>query len=292
MPSQLHEALIELFRNRPALAAMLAHEALGVALPPFAEARIESADLTDLQPASYRADLVVLLYNGKPVFGIVVEIQLSVDREKLLSWPVYATTLRARMSCPVGLLVVAADESVARWASAPVDLGGGNRFTPWVVGPSGVPEVLEPAQAAAAPELAVLSAMAHGQSADTDKALQIAIVALLASQGLDADRAMLYCDMVYASLGEAARKSLQVMDPAKYEFQSEFAKRYLSQGRAEGEVRGEARGRAEMLLKLLTLRFAPPSDAVVARVRGASIDELERWTERVLSAASIDDVLG
>ena len=38
--------------------------------------------MTDVQPAEYRADLVVLLYDGKPVLGIVVEAQLSPDEHK------------------------------------------------------------------------------------------------------------------------------------------------------------------------------------------------------------------
>jgi hypothetical protein len=61
MPSQLHEALLSLFRNRPELAPELLRDALHIQLPAYSEARIESADLTDLQPAAYRADLVVLL---------------------------------------------------------------------------------------------------------------------------------------------------------------------------------------------------------------------------------------
>lgn len=55
MPSLHHEALLQLFRNRP----LLAPELLREALPPFSEARLESAELTDIQPAEYRADLVV-----------------------------------------------------------------------------------------------------------------------------------------------------------------------------------------------------------------------------------------
>lgn len=60
MPSQLHEALLLLFRNRPALAPELLRDALHVELPAYTETRIESAELTDVQPAEYRADLVVL----------------------------------------------------------------------------------------------------------------------------------------------------------------------------------------------------------------------------------------
>ena len=61
MPSQLHEALLQLFRNRPALAAELLRDALHMQIPTYTDVRIDSADLTDMQPAEYRADLVVLL---------------------------------------------------------------------------------------------------------------------------------------------------------------------------------------------------------------------------------------
>ncbi|MBI4514722.1 MAG: hypothetical protein HY699_02770, partial [Deltaproteobacteria bacterium] len=94
MPSQLHEALLLLFRNRPELAPELLRDALHVAPPVYSEARIEPAELTDVQPAEYRADLVVLLYEGTPVLGIVVEVQLRPDADKCYSWPVYAAGLR------------------------------------------------------------------------------------------------------------------------------------------------------------------------------------------------------
>lgn len=78
------------------------------------------------------------------------------------------------------------------------------------------------------------------------------------------------------------------MVPAKYEYQSEFARRYVSQGRAEGE----ARGRAELVLKQVMLRFGPLHEATVQRVRNATIAELDAFAERVLSAKSLDEVLG
>jgi predicted transposase YdaD len=69
------------------------------------------------------------------------------------------------------------------------------------------------------------------------------------------------------------------------------AERLLEQGRAEGEAKGEVKGRIELVLKLLTLRFGPLSGSVDARVRAASIAELDSIAERVLSASSLDDVL-
>lgn len=50
MPSQLHDVLVQLFRNRPLLAPELLRDALSVEVPKFTETRIDSADLTDVQP--------------------------------------------------------------------------------------------------------------------------------------------------------------------------------------------------------------------------------------------------
>jgi hypothetical protein len=295
VPSQLHEALLLLFRNRPDLAPDLLRDALRVELPAYTEARIESAELTDVQPAEYRADLVVLLYDGQPVLGIIIEVQLAPDEHKRFAWPVYAVGLRARMRCPVFLLVVSPVESVARWASKPIDLGGGSQFIPLVLGPSGVPEVTDQARATADPELAVLSAMAHGRDHDAGKALRIAVAATTASLRLDAQRSRLYFDLIVTSLSDAARKGLQAMDPAKYEYQSEFAKRYIAQGKAEGQAQGKAEGKAEgqaaLFMKLLALKFGALTAETTARVQQASTEELDRWAERLLNAASLDDVL-
>jgi hypothetical protein len=49
---------------------------LGVALPAYTEARLASIDLTEIQPAEYRADVVVLLFDGDlRVRVIIVEVQ-------------------------------------------------------------------------------------------------------------------------------------------------------------------------------------------------------------------------
>ncbi len=59
--SNLHEVLVELFRQRPTLAPELLTGALGTRLPGYDGARVESAELTDLNSAEYRADNVVVL---------------------------------------------------------------------------------------------------------------------------------------------------------------------------------------------------------------------------------------
>lgn len=54
---------------------------------------------------------------------------------------------------------------------------------------------------------------------------------------------------------------------------------------------GRAEGRAELVLKLLTLRFGPLAAATDARVRTCSSAELDRIAERVLDAKTLADAL-
>jgi hypothetical protein len=282
MPSLHHEALLLLFRNRPLLAPELLRDALHQSLPKFSEARVESAELTDIQPAEYRADLVVLLLEDRPVLGIVIEAQLANDDAKHYAWPAYVANLRARIKCPVCLLVVVADQQVARWAARPIMLGGGQCFTPCVLGPNAVPQITDAAQAQTDPELAVFSAMAHGQSADSETAMQIASSAISACAGLDADRAALYVDLILNSVPEVVRRALLAMKTANYEFQSEFARRYHSTGRVEG--------RADTLIELAAQKFGPLGAEVESRIRSATAAELEGMTKRLLNAATLDEM--
>jgi hypothetical protein len=279
---------LELFRNHPELAPLLLRQSLHVALPEYTSAQIVESTLIDIQPVEYRADLVVLLHHGIPVYGIVVEAQLQKESNKLYSWPAYAALLRSRERCPVCVLVFAGDETVADWARRPIDLGGGNSYTPWVISPLGVPIITNEQEAKADPELAVLSAMAHGADNDHNLAVSIALAAQCASVGLDADRSKMYCDLILNSLTETARQALMNMNPANYQYQSEFAKRYV----AEGKVEGKAEGRCELLIKQLTLRFGVLPDAAHAQIQRASVAEIDAMGERVLSAQTLEEVMG
>lgn len=61
--------------------------------------------------------------------------------------------------------------------------------------------------------------------------------------------------------------------------------------RAAARAAGQAEGKAELLLKQMSLRFGPLSEATLVRVWAASVEELERWGERILGAQTLDDVL-
>ena len=72
--------------------------------------------------------------------------------------------------------------------------------------------------------------------------------------------------------------------------------REVDRGRRDGERTGERRGERNaerrVLLKLLRLRFGELPAAVIARVEAAEVPELDVWTERVVTASRLDDVLG
>ena len=81
MPSLAHEGLVLLFRNAPELAAALLRDVLHAHLPPFEHARIGEADVSQLLPATFTTDLVILLEQGerRPSCAIIVEPQLGID---------------------------------------------------------------------------------------------------------------------------------------------------------------------------------------------------------------------
>lgn len=282
MPSMAHEILLDLFKNRPSLAAEILIEVLGFPIPEYTEARLASADLTEIQPAEYRADAVVLLLDGDvPVRVIIVEVQLAVDSRKRLSWPAYVTVSRAIHGCPAGLLIVAPEAVVAGWCAEPIETGvPGFVLRPPVLARTAIPVVADPEEAVRRPELGVLSAMAHG---DSDQGTTIAAAVLPALQGLDDDRARLYYDLVYNSLHEGARRALEAMMKG-YEYQSDFAKKYVAEGLAEGT--------AQALLTVLRVRGIAVPEVVRERILAQKDPErLERWLEKAAVASSVAAVI-
>jgi flagellar biosynthesis/type III secretory pathway protein FliH len=65
----------------------------------------------------------------------------------------------------------------------------------------------------------------------------------------------------------------------------------LREGKAEGKAEGLREGKAKLLLEQLGERFGPPSDATRARIASATSEQLDAWAKRILTAATLDDVL-
>jgi hypothetical protein len=258
-------------------------DALHIGLPAYRNARIEAADLTDIKPTEYRADLVVVLTQDKPVYGIIVEVQLARSEHKPFAWPAYVANLRARFRCPVCLLVVTASDAVARWAAQRVAMGGGNSFAPLVLGPSGVPKVTSTVRARIDPELAVLSTVAHGRDADTRTSVRIARAALAAIARLDEDRSRVYYDLIIASLDPSMKQALRMMN---LNYKPGVALREFFRDIAIQEQR------AYVVIRLLETRFGSLSARTRKRIGTASLADLDRLAVRLLTAPSLREALG
>jgi flagellar biosynthesis/type III secretory pathway protein FliH len=64
----------------------------------------------------------------------------------------------------------------------------------------------------------------------------------------------------------------------------------FQKGLERGLEKGRADGRRTDLLKLLTKRFGPPPEDVMARVRSADEADLDRWLDRILTAPTLAEV--
>ncbi|HEX2570633.1 MAG TPA: hypothetical protein VH877_13840 [Polyangia bacterium] len=295
---------MELFRQCPELVAYLLREVLGVPLPAYTEVRVEESNFTQPLPTESRADLVLTLNHGAPLLGVVVEMQRQIDDDKPFSWPFYLAGLRHRIRGPVILLVICDDEAVARWAREPIELGPGWVLRVYVLGPAQIPWIKDRDQARRLPELAVLSAAAHGNE---PSGLEVVMATLEGLLTLDAERRSYYYDLVLASLNQAARQALEqelTMQGGKYEYKSDFARTYFAEGEAKGRAEGEAKGRAEgeakgraegevrALLALLTARGIAVDPSTRDRILGCTdLEQLERWIVRAATAMSVHEVL-
>jgi hypothetical protein len=152
-----------------------------------------------------------------------------------------------------------------------------------VVGPKAVPVVRDADVALRDPELAVLSAMAHGKDAP-DVAISIATVALAACRHLDDERAMLYFDLINISLGDAARAAFEdLMGQGTYQFQSDFAKKHRAAGQAEGK--------AASVLQVLEARGIVVAAEQRARVLGCTdMTVLDRWIRRAVTVTTAEEL--
>lgn len=289
MPRLKHEALVHLVRNAPEMVLELLRTVLAVDIPLRPHPRLTAGEWTNLDLPEFRADNIFLL--GDPVEQVfIIEGQGAIKRDKRRTWPLYAAWAHYRWECPILLVVIAPGRKVAAWARRPIDLGHGSFVLhPRVLGADEIPFLTDPEAARRSPELAVLSVMAHG---DEPGAERIALAALNAARALDTPRSLLYADFTHALLGKVARVALEaLMDISKYEYQSDFARRYFGAGKAEGRTEGKAEGKAEVVLSLLAHKGLRPDDATRVRVMACQdIDQLDRWARRVLSATTLADV--
>jgi flagellar biosynthesis/type III secretory pathway protein FliH len=67
-------------------------------------------------------------------------------------------------------------------------------------------------------------------------------------------------------------------------------KRGMEQGLEQGLKKGKLEGEATILQRLLTKRFGPLPEETQCRLRTATLDQLDLWTERLLDAPTLSTV--
>jgi hypothetical protein len=280
MPSSQHEAFVQVVENQPVVVAELIRDVLGVKVPEYRLARVESSNANDFTHVERHADATVVLSGaGKdvPELGVIVEVQLSEDKDKRWSWPHYLINLRTRLKIPVMLLVLCTHPKTGEWCSGPIELGPGWRLPPFVVGPDQIPKITGFADAGATVELAVLSALTHAEDPDVTDVVK-ALPAILATA--DQDTALQYAEIVGTVLrGSALDLWEAIMGARTFEFQSRYARR----------LRAEAA--ATMLIKVLRARGIDVPDDIRARITECTdLDQLDSWAERAATATSVNDL--
>ena len=150
-----------------------------------------------------------------------------------------------------------------------------------VIGPSAIPYVTDEAEAQRAPELAVLSVLAHAHEADAER---IAAPALKAVATLASDFAMLYSEVIHEALSPAAKAALEkLMDIRNYEFKSEFAKKHRAEGARTARVAD--------LLAFLDARGLAVSEAERETIAACTDDAtLTRWIRKAATVATVAEV--
>ena len=146
-----------------------------------------------------------------------------------------------------------------------------------VLGPDRVPVLTDAGQAAGVPELAVLSALAHGADPGCRGVLDVLVEALAFAEK---ERAILYAELVLAALPQAAHGHLEaLMKTETHAFQSGYARKLRAEGKAAD------------VLTVLDARGVEVPDDVRTRITECSdLDQLDRWLRRAVTAGSAGDL--
>lgn len=64
----------------------------------------------------------------------------------------------------------------------------------------------------------------------------------------------------------------------------------LEQGRELGREEGFRLGEASILQRFIELKFGALDDVTSQRIQSASREDLERWSERILTAGSLEEL--
>jgi hypothetical protein len=95
------------------------------------------------------------------------------------------------------------------------------------------------------------------------------------------------------SADPAARVRAEQREMALFSYELGLSRAHhdgIEQGIEKGLEQGRVQGKAELLHRLLTLKFGSLPADVAGRVASATDEELANWADRVLSASTLENV--
>jgi hypothetical protein len=294
MPSLAHETPLELLRLDPALPDWVRTEILGDASVAFDHARLHDPNV---RPRTFQADAMIVYQNGegKPVRGLVYEVQRRFDGRKLGTWKLYVGHLEAEFNTKATLLVyVPSTRVVARFKKAIArDIESSARLVPYFFTPADVPLLVDEETAEAHPTRVLFSAVCHLRDDDIDKIFPALLTVLAA---MERARRISYHELTVGKLPKAAKarwEAFLVTTTAGKLYRDDVLREANARGEARGEARGQARGQARAVLRVLRARGVRVSKEARARVLTCTDSGLlELWLDRVGIAATMQDVFG
>jgi predicted transposase YdaD len=100
---------------------------------------------------------------------------------------------------------------------------------------------------------------------------------------------------LYAALDDQEQESYRQRYPEEFVTMSRFSERLIEQGMQRGIQQGRRhglrQGEALVLLRLLSLKFGAVPEEVRSRIEAADDETLLVWSERILTADSINEVM-
>ena len=304
MPSVEHEAPLEVIRQQPDVVADLLRRILPqLPLPARVTGALGSADMSQVAPTQYFADMVVVLTDQqtrKPVLAVVIEPQGRDRKTKKVSWPVYLTTAIKANKVPRAILVVICwDPREAALCRRVISTGHpGFDLYPIVVDPRTFPS-----SKAGSPYLTILAGATKAIDLGTPGGRDTVLTAIEQAKASHADTAAL-ATIILGVADAAARRELEALMTSP-KFHSTFVDGLLQQGEERGLEKGLERGmekgmergavksRVEDLIKVLKSRGLELTKAQRKLVTScADLTQLATWFDQALDAKTTDEIFG
>lgn len=248
MPGTLHEVVVKLVQDQPAIAADLLM--LTDARRPrvgCVSAETRSCAVGSSGPVERRADCVVKLSldDGSERI-VIVEVQNKWKKEKYYRLPGYMTRAFEDYQLPVELLIICGSDNLARRFRNGIELGPGNRVTVRPLGPSDLPrltELLDEVDPAVILLAAVLGAGTNSGDPELVASTLDRALGKIETQ-LAVDYTMYLLELLTKEIGTLLETLMQTRSRT---YHSAYSDSLREEGREEGREKGREEGLEEAI---------------------------------------------